>query len=430
MFTNTDVDISEFIKITSAGVQIANFPQIRAALIERYKSVYGEDIDLSTASADGVFINDLALIINNICMSIQTFYGNMDVDNASGIYLDNLCKLSNVTRKPATYSNASLTLTNENDFEVDVTNGMIFVDKSGTEWIYNGNTITLPKNTSRATSITVECSIPGPVKAEAGWIDQTLEVTNITVTQAKDANIGSDEESDDELRNRRNQSTGAQGTTVVDSMIGSLLQISGIDDVLIYNNSTAETKYAADITQILPHSIYVIIRKQRGVNISNETIGTLIYEKLTPGISTTQTSAKNTGVDESYTYIPEVFGSKVTLLGQKVYWKEPIPTHDNIEIKITPYEYFSVDEFPTIYERLCKYLNSLPLSTSVSKQNLTIQTIYADPQFKSKATYSVGTITMPDSIVENYDTYYDYKPEKCSYTQDTSTGNYTITIGG
>ena len=84
MFTNTDVDISEFIKITSAGVQIANFPQIRAALIERYKSVYGDDIDLSTASADGVFVNDLALIINNILQTIKTVYSNLDVETASG----------------------------------------------------------------------------------------------------------------------------------------------------------------------------------------------------------------------------------------------------------------------------------------------------------------------------------------------------------
>lgn len=428
MFTNTDVDISEFIKITSAGVQIANFPQIRAALIERYKSVYGEDIDLSTASADGVFVNDLALIINNICMSIQTFYGNMDVDNASGVYLDNLCKLSNVTRKPATYSNASLTLTNENDFEVNVTNGMIFVDKSGTEWIYNGSTITLAKNATETSIIIVECSIPGPVKAEAGWIDQTLEVTNITVTQAKDANIGSDEESDDELRNRRNQSTGAQGTTVIDSMIGSLLQISGINDVLIYNNSTSEVQNADDATSIPAHSIYVILRTQAGISISNETIGTLIYEKLTPGISTTQTS--KTDASQSYTYIPEVFGSKVTDFNQNVYWKQAIPTHDNITIKITPYAYFSKNEFPTIFERLCKYLNSLPLSTNVTEQNLIIQTVYADPQFKSKATYAVGTVTIPASASTNADTYFDYKTEKCSYTQDTSTGDYTITIGG
>lgn len=428
MFTNTDVDISEFIKITSAGVQIANFPQIRAALIERYKSVYGEDIDLSTASADGVFVNDLALIINNICMSIQTFYGNMDVDNASGIYLDNLCKLSNITRKPATYSNASLTLTNENDFEVDVTNGMIFVDKSGTEWTYNGPTITLAKNATETSTIIVECSTPGPVKAEAGWIDQTLEVTNITVNQTKAANIGSDEESDDELRNRRNQIAGAQGTTVVDSMIGSLLQISGIDDVLIYNNSTSEAQNADDTTSIPAHSIYVILRKQAGVVISNETIGTLIYEKLTPGISTTQTS--KTDASQSYTYIPEVFGSKVTDFNQNVYWKQAIPTHDSITIKITPYAYFSKDEFQTIYERLCKYLNSLPLSTNVTEQNLIIQTVYADPQFKSKATYAVGTVTIPASASKNADTYFDYKAEKCSYTQDTSTGEYTITIGG
>ena len=211
-------------------------------------------------------------------------------------------------------------------------------------------------------------------------------------------------------------------------MIGSLLQISGIDDVLIYNNSTNVAQDADDATSIPAHSIYVILRKQAGVVISNETIGTLIYEKLTPGISTTQTS--KTDASQSYTYIPEVFGSKVTDFNQNVYWKQAIPTHDNIAIKIMPYAYFSKDEFPMIFERLCKYLNSLPLSTNVTEQNLIIQTVYADPQFKSKATYAVGTVTIPTSASKNADTYFDYQAEKCSYTQDTSTGDYTITIGG
>ena len=65
MLQNNIVNIDEFIKLTNAGLKIATFTQVRAALIDRYKSIYGSDIDLSTGSADGIFVNDLALIINN-----------------------------------------------------------------------------------------------------------------------------------------------------------------------------------------------------------------------------------------------------------------------------------------------------------------------------------------------------------------------------
>ena len=423
MFTNTDVDISEFVKITSAGVQIANFPQIRSALIDRYKSVYGSDIDLSTASADGIFINDLALIINNLCMSIQTFYANMDVDNASGVYLDALCKLANVTRKPATKSNASLQLINKGDAVYELTKGTIFVDKAGTEWIYNGSTIPLPANQTEATTITVECSITGPVKADAGWIDQTLLVSNIDVSQPISANIGSEEESDNDLRDRRNQSAGAQGTTVLDSLIGSLLQISGIDDVLIYN-AAGTAKKAADNTSIGAHSIYVILRQQAGVTIDDSIIGKLIYEKLTPGISTTPTAVSSDA--HSYKYIPEVFGSKVTTFDQFVYWKKATPIHNSITIEIIPLDYFSTDELPTVFENICSYLNTLPLSTQIDKQQLLIQAVYADPQFKSKATYTVKEVVATN--LANPDTYFDYKADKCSY--EKSGNNYILTIGG
>lgn len=422
MFTNTDVDISEFIKITSAGVQIANFPQIRSALIDRYKSVYGNDIDLSTASADGVFINDLALIINNLCMSIQTFYANMDVDNASGVYLDALCKLANVTRKSATKSNASLQLINKGDAVYELTKGTVFVDKAGTEWIYTGSTITLPANQTNATTITVECSIAGPVKAEAGWIDQTLLVSNIDVSQLDAANIGSEEESDNDLRDRRNQSAGAQGTTVLDSLIGSLLQISGIDDVLIYN-ATGSAKDAADGTIVAAHSIYVILRQQAGVTIDDSIIGKLIYEKLTPGISTTYTRKDES---HSYKYVPEVFGSKVETFDQYVYWKKAVPTHEDIAIEITPLDYFSTNELRTVFENICSYLNNLSISTQIDEQQLLIQTVYADPQFKSRPTYIVKDVVATNTA--NLDTYFDYKADKCRH--EKSGNNYILTIGG
>ena len=90
MVQNYEVDITDFIKITSAGVKIADYVQVRAALIKRYRSIYGSDIDVSTASADGIYITNLALIINNILQSVKTMYSNLDVNTANGVYLDHL----------------------------------------------------------------------------------------------------------------------------------------------------------------------------------------------------------------------------------------------------------------------------------------------------------------------------------------------------
>ena len=61
-----NINIANLIQYTAVGVRVATFAEIRNAVIERYKSVYGSDIDLSTATADGVFVNDLSLIISNI----------------------------------------------------------------------------------------------------------------------------------------------------------------------------------------------------------------------------------------------------------------------------------------------------------------------------------------------------------------------------
>jgi hypothetical protein len=98
MLQDREVPIDQFIKITAGGIVIADYDQVQSALVKRYKEIYGSDIDLANTTADGVFVNDLALIINNILQSFKTLYSNLDVNTASGVYLDSLCRLSNITR--------------------------------------------------------------------------------------------------------------------------------------------------------------------------------------------------------------------------------------------------------------------------------------------------------------------------------------------
>lgn len=417
MLQNYDIDITEFVKITNAGVKIADFSQVRAAIIRRYQNTYGSDIDLSTGSADGIFVYDMSLLINNVLQGMKTLYANLDVNTASGVYLDALCALSNVVRKDATYSTASILVENTNSSSITYPTGLSFVDQSGLEWLYEDSITFLPGETQ---NITVRCSKAGKISAPANWITQTIDISYLSISQTDAAIVGSDIETDSALRNRRSQSTGAQGTTVLESLVGALLKVNSVEDVKIYNNNSSTTLSTEDGTDVEAHSVYVIIRKADGVEIADSVIGSLIFEKLTPGIHTTKTAAS---ISKSYSYQQEIYGESISLGTQIVYWKEAVPIGPSVNVTITPYSFFATTEIDSIASALFSYLNGLTLSAAIDKNQLLIETIYADPQYKGAATYAVNSVDV--SNVENLDTYYKYDTTSYVVNLDDS---ITITL--
>ena len=416
MLQNNELSINQFVAVTSAGVKVATFTQIRAALIARYKLIYGSDIDLSTASADGVFVNDLALIINNILQGMNSLYQNLNVLTASGVYLDALCALSNVTRKPATFSNASLQVTNGTT-ALSLTNP-VFVDQAGNEWIYEG---ILTLEPSEVKQVTVTCTIPGPVQAPVGWINNTVETYDIEVQQLNPANIGRLAESDAQLRERRNRSNAASGYTVLESLIGALLNISGIEDVYVYNNNSGTNMTAKDGTTVDPHSIYVIVRREAGVTVDDMTIGTIIHDKLTPGIHSCDSNGTN-GTAKTYDYIVEMFGMTIADSTQQVHWKDATGIAPKITIELTPKSFFTTDEIEQVGQQVIDVLNGLPIASDLQTNQVLIETMNADPLFMGQRTYDVGTITFENAT--NGDTFYNYS----TVSYEKSGNKYVVSL--
>lgn len=416
-----EFNIGNLIALTSAGLEVAEFVQIRDAVIARYKNVYGSDIDLSTASADGVFVNDICIIINNILQTMKTMYSNLDVNSASGVYLDNLCKLSNVRRKFATKSTASLLVTNLNANEMtfaDIDNNdsqlsrLTFVDKARTEWVYEGK-LTLEGGGS--TIVDVTCVEDGPVEAPAGWIVQTMLVSELKVQQDNDAIVGETQETDQQLRKRRSQSSGSDGVAVLESLVGALLENVGIKDVRIYNNNSLNEQVTAkDGTVIDAHCIYVILRELDALEkfkLPAETVGNIIFNKLTPGIKTvpaTMASAGASGVAESYEYIPQMLGQAIENFDQFAYWKRATPIHPKITVKIKPTQYFATTEFEDIFDAIKEYTDNIQLSTDINVGELFMNTYESDPYFRGQATFSVAPSDVTVESTENPDTYYKY----------------------
>ncbi|MCI6089747.1 MAG: baseplate J/gp47 family protein [Solobacterium sp.] len=419
-------DIKDFVRFDASGVNVANFTEIRSEIIKRYKEAYGSDIDLSTSSADGVFVNNLSLIMNNILQTMLTLYSNLDVENASGKYLDTLCNLSNIIRKEATPSSVSLQITNVGSDTLTNIDRLTFIDKSGVAWIYTTeNPLSIARNETK--EISAICEQPGPTEAPVGFIAGMMQNYPLQIIQKENAIVGRDAETDDELRARRSKSLGGSSLTILESLIGSLMTISGINDVHIYNNNENKTKTAKDGTVIDSHSVYCILRLDGTVNVSDETIGSIIHSKLTPGVRTTplNETVGNTGKARSYTFVEKSYNTAIAESNQLIYWKEAVPIAPQIGIKISTYDFFTADEINTIGNRVISYLNKLPLSENLDKNKILIEAVQADPKFKGNLTYYVNSVTVDTSTYEsNPDTYYHYTD-----ISSTNVGNtYTITL--
>ena len=324
-------------------------------------------------------------------------YGNLDVNTANGVYLDNLCALANVRRKPATHSTASIVIKNISNSTVGAITQLTVVDKAGTEW----KTVeSIPELTAnQQIERTVVCVQDGPVEAKAGWIYETLEAgLGLSITQPNDAILGSNEESDAELRARRAESSAATGVTVLESLTGALLAVSGIDDVLIYNaGSNAVT--AKDGTIVNAHSIYLIVRRDPAVIVDDKTIGTIIVNKLTPGIFTVAPAVEN---KHSYNYEQLFQGTKLVGFDLVANWKEAIPVKPTIIINIEEGDTFDSNTAEVIGQSVKDYANSLAIRTDLTATNILIEA-------SGLGDYVVKSATINNTAsYENPDTYYNY----------------------
>lgn len=408
------INWNELITFTGSGLNVAEYSKIRIAIANRFKEIYGNDIDLSTGSADGIYVETYSLIVNNILQSFKTFYSQLDVNTATGQYLDILCALSNVYRKSPTKSTATLviTLDESETTQSDITS-LTFADINGNTWEFNDTLNPLTLEPGVPQTIRVTATEVGPIRANAGWINQVVDnELLIGVLQETSAEPGTYSESDAELRARRNNSLGVNGVTILGSLSGALLNLDGIRDVKIYNNDTLGIITSKDTTLINPHCVYVILRRNLNIDIPDSKIGSIIYEKMTPGIMTTASSEVE-GTNHSYQYKQYISGVIETGVNQTVNWKVATAIKPTIVITLNKEENFATSNNSTanyVGNAIMDYLNNLPLSNDIKIRNLINECEYNDPKFRGRKTFDVVSITVDGQASDfvNQDTYYDY----------------------
>ena len=240
-------------EINQNGFKADSFIEILTRLSTELKNIYGQDINLDQDTPDGQMLGINTTVISDLQDLALYIYNAMDPDFAEGVNLDRLLKLLARTRLPATKSTVDINLTLSRDAAIPIT--YTVSDSSGQEWqITSEQTLTVGTHL-----VTFESVDYGFITAEANTItEQVTIMTEIdSLTNPADAISGRDEESDQELRERRNKILEVNAYSTTSSMLGKILTLDNVVDCVVYENQTSIYDSEKDLNS---HSLWIIVK--------------------------------------------------------------------------------------------------------------------------------------------------------------------------
>lgn len=246
------------------------------------QGIYGNDINLDSNSQDGQFVGiEAQVIVDQLELLVQINAG-FDPDRAIGRILDERVAINNIARAGGTFTIQPITLVIDRtvalqglDAEFNSINGVGFTvqDNAGNQFIL----VDSETFTAGTYSRNFRAQIIGQVETIVDTITNpvTIVIGVISVNNPSGAlEIGQNEETDAQLRVRRQRSVSINSAGYLNGLIGACLALTGVTEVKAYENYTNST----DADGIPAHSIWLIV--EGGANTD---IGNVLYQKKSMG---------------------------------------------------------------------------------------------------------------------------------------------------
>lgn len=296
-------------EFTTTGLTIQTYQEIYDELVAGYRAAYGPDINTDADSPDGQRIGIEAKARLDLQTLVLSLYNQMNPDAATGNWLNTLIKFAGITRREPTQSSVDLTVTTDRaltlpvDYAVKDDLDQTWVVQSEASLVTGANTVTFVAEDFGAVSADAD-TITTPV---------TIIIGVVSVTNPLAAAAGQDEETDPELRIRRNASLIAPATSSKGGMFTALGNTPSVTDVAVYENDT--DSYDATLA-LNAHHIWCVVEggavadiaeamakvKTAGTGLKGSTSGTYVETLYQPdGTPYTYT---HTMVFDRPTYVP------------------------------------------------------------------------------------------------------------------------------
>jgi uncharacterized phage protein gp47/JayE len=325
--------------VTSTGFTPMRLQEIKLALETALQGVFG-DINLESTSVFGQFIGVMSKIMADWWEGLEDVYLSEYPATAAGAALDNSVALVGITRLPAIKTTVTCQLDGTattvvpSGSQVGNTNGDLFTLLDDVTIPGDGEFEALAYGAVPAVASTVT-TIVTPV---SGW--DTVDNTDAGV-------IGREEETDAELRQRREQSLSVIGAGTVESIRSRIINtITEVTECAVFENT-------ADITDPVsnrpPHSLEIVV-----LGGDDQEIADLIWQIKPGGIQLYNNPSG--GVTKT---VVDSNGDN-----QTIYFTRPTTMYAHVKVDINTYsteETFPLDGVDQIKAAILEYSSNLSM---------------------------------------------------------------------
>lgn len=337
-------------KWTEQGFVANSLASYKEAIQDIFIAAYGDDFLISDETPQGVLIQRLAELFFNADMDGVEAFSRLNINSASGVYLDLFGNMRGMPRGLGTPQTATVAVT------CNPTNFVAFTIPAGTTFNVVGSdeVFVLPNGYTANTtsfSLNLEYSESGNSSAIIGDKLQTTGFSQITDIEITNLVAGEGREGDIQYR-KRLQSEYPTANNTIEWVEGRLLELQTVSNVGHNYNDTAEQQ-----GQLPPYTTEWMVVPVEGADMDafKTNVGTVIINNKVPGSPT----YGNTSVQ-----VTDLFGTQKTV-------NFTIPTKVDLQIQVivTTPETTGFLDLTNITQHkvdIAAYINSLTIGKDVS----------------------------------------------------------------
>lgn len=346
---------------------------------------FGNDFLLDPTLPQGIFITRVAELLYNADMDGVEGFARLNINNASGVYLDIIGGLRNIPRSQGTPQKVGLRLTisTNNFIQFSIPQGQAFTSLDGSYTFLNDTTYTVTSATAENVLFASFTSL-GDSGISIGAKLSTDGFSQITDIEVVSLTPGTEEESDIDYRTRLIRAIPVAVNTI--EYVQNLLLADPSVRLVGHNyNDTATTE-----DTLPPYTTEWMVVPESTVNMADAAVAKLWKLNIANIILNNKVPGAPTAGNTTVTNATDVFGTQKTV-------KFTIPKKVNLQITATlgtpeqtgRLDMLGIDE---IRAKMAQYINSLDIGNDVSYSRL-IAPLAADKGFdvltftiKNKAT--------------------------------------------
>jgi uncharacterized phage protein gp47/JayE len=258
-------------------------------IVADLQSAFGENIRTTPDAVFGQLANIFAEVVGDQNELITVMANQFNPQTASGTFLSQMVLFNGIKRKEAEFSSVSLSVT-ANTGGCTIPAGSLVSDPVVGEQFATDSLIVVAPSATESVSATAVNS--GPIEAAVDTLTKidTPILGWESVTNPAAAVAGFNEETDPELRARREVAASQTGASTVAAIFTAVNNIDEVEDLKVVANNTPAT-----VNGVPPQHIFLIVLGGADVEIAQA-----LFETVAAGIGYHNLGIPATSVDYNY----------------------------------------------------------------------------------------------------------------------------------